>query len=284
MKQCVLYCLLLTVLASCSQMAIYQSPVHTNSSTYKTIPLQNEGIASASYAGLHISAGNANHRGHDYTLNLSGTYHRSHNFEGFQATYGANFMLGNYRVRRFSPDSSTSRYDGLGFDPAFINDHTGNKFFGAWGINGSFNAVMKTDIGEWRILGTELSYTNEFGNYLNFRRKLPVYYANSVDPHNQYFTYGFFTELVNTVGDGNTMGFKLAWTNAATKVTTLERDGSGRPYHEFTPRFLSATAQVTLHKMTMYGQANFGSYASSLQGGVLLRLGSTKKAGKAAGL
>ncbi len=136
--------------------------------------------------------------------------------------------------------------------PAFINDHTGNKFFGAWGINGSFNAVMKTDIGEWRILGTELSYTNEFGNYAlisgeNFLSTTQTASIRTIIN----FTYRFFTELVNTVGDGNTMGFKLAWTNAATKVTTLERDGSGRPYHEFTPHFLSAFAASNLTpKMT----------------------------------
>lgn len=283
MKPFALYCSLLTLLASCSQKAIYQSPVHLKTSTYKPIPLKSEGIPSATYAGISLAAGGSNHQYHDDIYNITGTFHRSHNFGSFQATYGANVLLGSYHVNAYQPLDSPTRFNSQAFDRLAINERSGGKFFGAWGVNGSINVVAPIGMGEWRIFGAEASWTNEFGDYLRFRQKLPHGTATYVDRQQNFFTYGIFTDMIFELNSTQSLGFKLALLGSPEKIEN-DRSVSSDAVTYYQPAYFSQTVHLTLDRVSLYAQWNIGSYAMNFQTGLSLRLSHIKKAGNAAGL
>lgn len=284
MRKILPFTLFILLLTSCTRYAIYQSPLHINTNHYRPTPMHREGVPAATYAGIHFAAGGANHRWHDPTYSFAGTLHRSHNFGNFQASYGINLILGNYAVRNFNISDSITSFNRAAFDVTGINSRAGNKFFGAWGFTGSIN--VRADVGnaEWRVLGTELTWNNEFGQFQSFRRKLPPGTATIVDRHRNYFTYALFTEILGPVGPDKTIGYKIAWAATAHQVRDdrgLSPQNSLNDYH---PGYLSQTLHFTFGTTTLYGAFSLGSYAFDCKVGASLRLSKMKKAGNHASL
>lgn len=266
---------LIITFTGCRQYAYYQSPLHSNTSSYKAIPLKSDSTAAATYASLNFMVGGANHKWHDNTWSFTGSLHRSHNFGIFQAYYGANAALGVYRVRSFLPADTPnafnpSRRSRYAFDDSTINSRSGDKFFGAWGLVGSINIVVPLgSSSEWRALGTELSWNREFGQYLDFRKHLSADAANIVSRKNNYFTMSLFTEVVARFDNGNALGYKMAW---VVSPQTL-KDETGY-LEDIKPAYLSQTIHLRIQqRTTLYGQLNIGSYAANMQTGVSLRFG-----------
>ncbi|WP_162915622.1 hypothetical protein [Paraflavitalea soli] len=284
MRKILPFTLFILLLTSCTRYAIYQSPLHINTNQYRPTPMHQEGTPAATYAGFHFAAGGANHRWHDPTYSFAGTLHRSHNFGNFQASYGTNLILGNYSVRGFNIMDSIPFSDRAAFDIAGINSRAGNKFFGAWGFTGSINVRTDVGKGEWRVLGTELTWNNEFGEYQSYRRKLPPGMATMVDRHRNYFTYGFFTEILGPVGAGQTLGYKVAWIAAAHQVHDERGIGQDFGRENYHPGYLSQTLHFTFGTTTLYGAFSLGSYAFDCKVGASLRLSNMKKAGNHASL
>lgn len=286
MRKIIPFTILITVLTGCRQYAFYQSPLHANTNSYKAIPLQKENIPVANYASLNFMAGGVNDTWHDDTYSFTGAFHRSHNFSILQAYYGGNIVLGNYRVRSYDPVDPLSNYNSRAFNDSAINTYAGNKFFGAWGVAGGINAVVPLGRrgGEWRVLGTELSFNSEFGEYLHFRRKLPAGAANIVDRKSAYCTVGFFTELIARFRDGNSLGYKWALVTSTRKLRDDQYAVYYDPYLGFLPIYFSQTYHLTLRNTTLYVQWNMGSYAANLQTGFNIRLRKTKQAGKTTSL
>lgn len=273
MRNFIPFALLITVFTSCRQYAYYQSPLHSNTSSYKATPLQSDSMPSATYASINFMAGGANHRWHDNTWSFTGSLHRSHNFGIFQAYYGANATLGNYNIRAYQVDTisnlNTTRVDRYAFDDSTINARAGNKFFGAWGLAGSINVVVPFGKkSEWRVLGTELSWNREFGRYLDFRKGLPPGAANIVNRKSNYFTISLFTEVVGRLDDDKALGYKMAWVGSPDRLR-----GEGSYVEDIVPAYFSQTVHVRLHRTTMYAQVNLGTYTANLQTGFSLRLG-----------
>lgn len=277
MRKIIPFALLITVFTSCRQYAFYQSSLHSNTSSYKATPLQSDGIPAATYASLNFMTGGANHKWHDNTWSFTGSLHRSHNFGMFQAYYGANAVLGNYRVRSYGPfpDSPQLFRRYRAFDDSTINTLAGDKSFGAWGFVGSINVVVPLGASEWRALGTEVSWNSEFGRYLDFRKRIPKGVANIVDRSGNYLTISIFTELMGRFDNGNALGYKVAFVTSP-KTLRDEEDY----FRSLTPAYFSQTLHLRVQNVTVYGQLNLGSYAANLQTGVSLRLGKTKQAGK----
>lgn len=271
----------IALMTSCKQYAYYQSPLQANDHSYKAIPLKSDSLKTATYLSGHFMAGGANYRSHDNVFGFSVAAHRAHDLGIFQAWYGAQLALGNYHVNKYLTEtSSTSTGPGpyRAFDATAVNATAGNKFFGAWGAAGGIDVVMPGRYGgEWRVLAVELYFNNEFGNYYNFRQKLPPGAANTVSHDRSFLTAGYFTEIIGNKHHGKYVGYKVG------VIASLKELRPDRTYDEgryLTPACVSQTLHFTSEGMTAYVQANLGSYTASIQTGVNIRLNIIKKAGR----
>lgn len=195
----------MVVLSGCAnQAAFYVSPYNVNHNPYHPIPLKQDSVKSASYAGVSISNGTANDSQADETLTFFMGFSCAHNFGNFQGFYAANVSLGNYKVAPFSEYESAGN-----FDPAAINENAGNKFFGSTGIDGGINFVLPIPNGEWRILDIETSAQQEFGKYASFRKKLTNKDADLIVRSKLFATLGGYTESAGKISHSSS-GVRLA--------------------------------------------------------------------------
>lgn len=245
-------------LYSCVHSTYLQSPMHTNSNSYKAIPLHSEEVKSATYASGMLTSGSSNSSLRDLNLGFIGSVHRSHNIGNFQGFYGATGAVGNYHVDR---DYFLGVYDSL------FNRNGSNKFYSAWGFNGGINYVLPLrNGGEWRVFGTAVSWTREFGDYLSFRRKIPDSVVNAVDRHRDFTTLAFHSEFVFRIRKKGSLGYKFGY---VTSLTSLRDEQT--PYFNTTPGYFSQTLHFTRNHITGFWQTNFGYYAISSQLGVSYR-------------
>ncbi|RZS65030.1 hypothetical protein EV199_5784 [Pseudobacter ginsenosidimutans] len=254
-----LLCLFCLFLTGCVSESYFQSPMHSNNSSYKTIPMHSDSIGSATYIGGNFFPGFANHRLRDTYFGGNASLFRSHNFGNFQGYYGLNATVGQYRVnynKDIDGDLQTSPYFKQG-------DH----FFGAVGGTGGINVVSPFRKGEWRVLGAELSYQQEFGDYYKFRNKLPDSAVRYVDKRDHYFTWGLNTEILGDVGKSWLLGYKAAY---IMNLHTLRSYQSGNRLH---PAYFSQTIHLSHLNTTGYVQMNAGTRVLSLHFGVNYRLG-----------
>src|SRR4029079_15802275 len=92
---------------------------------------------------------------------------------------------------------------------SLINLHAGNNFFGSVGFVGGVDFVAPFDNGgEWRIVGVEDCWQQDFGKYLSFRKGLPDPAANIISRYDQYTTISLGTEVLLKTKRG-AMGYKL---------------------------------------------------------------------------
>lgn len=233
-------------------------------------------MAAATYASLNYMTGGANHQWHDGTWSFTGSLHRSHNFGIFQAYYGANGTLGAYKVQPYRTGGTTVNaplVDRYAFDDSTINARSGKKFFGAWGLAGSINIVVPFGKrSEWRMIGTELSWNHEFGKYLDFRKKLPAGAANIVDRNSNFFTFSIFTEVVGRLNNGNSLGYKMAFTRSTQKLRP-EPGNLNLAEDDLIPTYFSQTIHLGIDRATFYTQVNLGTYTGNFQTGINLRIG-----------
>lgn len=242
----------------CITQSYLQSPMHGNTSTYKAIPLHNDSVKSALYAGGHFLAGGTNQHLRDSYLGVTGTLHQAHNIGYFQAYYGINATAGRYQVK--------STFDELRTRES-IQLTTGERFFGSAGANGGINVVLPFDDGEWRVFGSEFSYTREFGDYYSFRKGLPDSAVSYVERRYNYFTLGFNTEIAGKLRNNDILTYKIAY------ITSLHRMKHELVANEHIhPGYLSNTISYTARKITANVQVNMGTRLFGLQLGVNCRL------------
>jgi hypothetical protein len=264
-------CLLLAIplLTSCYRQAYFLSPFNANTNFYHAMPARSDSVKAASYVSGAISAGGANQLFSDEVFSFHGNFHRSHTFSKVQAWYGANLSVGSYHV------SDNSFYINFPNTPSAIYQ-PGTKFFGGMGVSGGFNLV--TAMGsrhEWRIIGLETTVQNEYGKYLDFRKKLPDSAANAISRNRVYATVGLTTEFLFKLRNGNSLGYKLAIGSSLQKTRRFYVDYDYQS-RSLTPVYVSNTLQITRKLITGFGQINFGDYAANFQMGVCYRLGGKK--------
>ncbi|WEK33983.1 MAG: hypothetical protein P0Y53_15960 [Candidatus Pseudobacter hemicellulosilyticus] len=260
--------LLLLLLGSCTQYAYYQSPLQANTNPYRTLPRISEDQPSAIYASGSYTIGSANDDARDQVKAFSGSVYRAHQFNWFQAYYGANGHLGYYKVGQIT-----------GLDPYFhtnqnmndslINTMRGKKSFGSWGAIGGVNLVMPlSNRSEWRMIGTDLSWNKEFGHYLDFRNKLPDTAANYIERNDQFFTISLYTDLVLAAKKG-TFGMKWAMVYHPRSLDGFDTKRKPMTLH---PNYFAFTLHYTNNRITGFWQANISPYANSVQLGANIRL------------
>ena len=183
------------LLTGCVRQNYYLSPFQSNSNTYHVMPLKSDHVSSASYLHGGIAIGDANDY-RDDVFAFTSEYYRAHSFGSFEAYYGVNFSLGYYNVQNYFNSSIGSLRDS--FVVKTINDMTGEKLFGGYGLKGGIALVAPYSQrgGEWRVLGVELNMQNEFGQYLKFRRLLPDSVAKANMNASFFPTICFTTEAV----------------------------------------------------------------------------------------
>lgn len=267
-------CMMIFFLSSCIRYAYYQSPLQANTQAYKAIPLHQEGVAAATYASGAFTGGGANDQLRDGLWAFLGGLHRSHNFGHFQAYYGLTGSLGTYHVKAIAQNPEPSSYNNRNLNDSLIRQMAGNKFFGTWGANAGINVVLPFENGgEWRVVGGEVSWNNEFGDYLRFRQKLPDTAANLIDRNRQYLTLSLSTDVIFPVNNGS-IGFKFSFSGTPRTINGHNRDRSPTTY---SPAYFSQTIHVTKKNVTGYLQWNLGTKAANMQFGANVRLGNYRK-------
>jgi hypothetical protein len=261
-------------MASCIHIthAYYQSPFQTNTSDYKTIPTHTDSARSALYASGVFTIGTANDRWRDGTGGFIGSIYRSYTSKYLQGYCGFTGMIGGYHVKAYPIDTFTyaaAYRENLNLDDSLINSLAGSKIWGGLGLTGGINFSLPFHKHEWRVIELEGSLLREFGQYRDFRQKLPDTSANLIDRSKLYFTLSIGTDLVFYIRNGQ-VGYK-----AAAVFSTRNLHGFYKDRQPFTRTsgYFSQTLHLTIKKVTGFSQLNFGTWAMSYQLGMSYRLG-----------
>ncbi|HET6255920.1 MAG TPA: hypothetical protein VFE32_17720 [Puia sp.] len=195
------------------RQALFVSPFNGNNLEYHPIPRVNDSVHMALYSSLTYSNGSANDFGTDYLWSFHSSVFAAHQYDNFQFHYGVGLTLGKYMMGTWRVDTG---YRGYTLSPntalptaVQVNTYSGPHSFGGVGFQGGINGVMPVWEGEWRYLGLETSVTQEFGNYLAVRKRMPDSIATLINKSPLFATLGITTELITHVHHGD-VGFK--WT------------------------------------------------------------------------
>ena len=263
----VLFITISILISGCTTYSYFQSPLHSNNTSYKTIPAHYDSVKSAIYANGAITLGGVNDKLRDGVYCFTSTIHRSNNFSVFQAFYGLSGMLGRYTVDSVHNFDGPNRNESL--DEQFINPHVGRKFVATVGSFAGINFVMPLGKGEWRVLGTEISWSKEFGSYVAFRNKIPDTSANYIERKSNYVTIGIYSDVVGKTESG-TLGYKLGIVFNPRAMHGFDKYGH-RTISNAT--YLSQTLHFQANqRVTGFGQLNTGSHSLILVAGVNYKL------------
>jgi hypothetical protein len=239
------------------------SPLDINSHPYPTMPMTDDTMRSATYAGFALNTGGANENQRDVVVGGSFHIHEAHRFGNFQAYYGAGLNLGNYHISQLA-------YDTRNIDTT-IGYHypQSDRFYGGFGLNGGINLVIPfgNGRGEWRVFGVETSFQQEFGQFLHYRKSFPDSTADVLATYDHQFTLGGMTEFVGRTSHGTEIGYKVAG------GAVLFPNGHYSGYDSYKrPYYFSNTLHVTKRRTTGFLQFNVGLYAASFQFGINYKL------------
>jgi hypothetical protein len=252
------------IIPGCYRKAYYFSPFNGNNAYYHAIPLQTDSIKGASYVSGVGSIGSADDLGADHLFSFYGNFHRSFVFKNFNGYYGTNLSMGSFRITPFD-------YYSPGRNRDTLNTMAGTKFFGGYGVHGGMNMVLQLpEKGEWRILGVELSIQKEFGDYLKFRKQLPIDQAEVIDKRSVFVTAGINTNIIFNLYPGS-VGIKFALGTSLHKVYGVLP--GYRPNDYIRPLYFTATLHFTKDRTTGFLQAHVARFAQGLQLGMSYRLG-----------
>lgn len=169
----------ITVLAACNEH--YYSPaLYKNDMVYQFKPMSSDTAKDATYISGGINLGGGSTQSDNV---LMGELHldRANTFENLNLTYGAYAVAGSYQ------NSSIQAGDPQYFD---------SKFMGAYGFTGAANIFVASGRADYRILGLAASYSNEFGDYADFRKKAQSAQGFYTDASTSVFTAGFTNETI----------------------------------------------------------------------------------------
>jgi hypothetical protein len=256
------------ILSSCLyRQAYYVSALNGLNNPYQTVPLQSDSIKTVFYASTTISSGTTNDKGSDKVFAVQSNIFLSHNFRYVQAHGGAGITLGSYTL---------SHYDNYGnnstVNAAVLNQFASNYFFGGYGVSGGINVALPfSNGGEFRV-GLETSLQNEFGDYLQTRRKIPDSAATYVIPNKFFSTVGIYSELVDKTDYGS-FSIKISGGHAMGKAYHTDIRDQYVSANLLSYKYFSVTLAPAIKKWTPYFQANFATKSSNALFGLNYRLG-----------
>lgn len=182
----VLLILCITLLNSCGSNRIYTTGSYGAIKSYTEKPLFKGEKETATYVSGDVVFGSHEQEGDTFkdtkTL-ISADIHRSTSGRWYNYYYGAGLSMGAYKFER--------GYSSL------INDGEKSKFYN-FNLKSGFNINYNRPKTEWRFIGIELMYFNEFGPYQNKLNNLRNNQDTNLDVINikSFFTYNIFSEYV----------------------------------------------------------------------------------------
>ncbi|MHA4847069.1 hypothetical protein ACX0G7_23080 [Flavitalea antarctica] len=253
------------LLSGCVTQGYYLSPFQANNQPYKTIPMVSDSSHRAVYAATGISIGGANQNLNDIVFTFNGSVHQAHTFQNLQFFYGAIAVVGNYFLQE-----QYSYYSSGGIDPNAPITNRGNRYFAGLGAFGGMDIVIPFATGsEWRVLGIETNFQQEFGDYQKIRLKIPDSAAQAITRDKFFHTIGFTTNVIRKFQkSGHTFGYKFGFHLSTSRTQRLDN------YYgtNLLPMYISNTLHLTRQRVTGFVQINAGSYALNFQTGVNVRL------------
>jgi hypothetical protein len=253
--------------------AYFLSPANGSADPYHAIPLVSDSMKGATYGSLVLCTGFANQHARDGIYSLQARMHRSHNFGHVQGYYGASLILGNYSIAKYSNYQYLRDFFGFPYpsDSGYLIQGR-NAFFGIGQANAGIDFVIPfSNRSEWRVLGLEGSFQDEFGNYLHFRKQLPDTAANVILRLHEGGTFGICSDIISRPSRRNAeFGYKVAWGVVVGSTAAYSRFGNN---NIFPLTYFSQTLHLTKGRFTSFIQVNIGSYATNLQTGVNYRIG-----------
>lgn len=206
-------------LSSCSKQ-YYAPGLYQNDVQLMMKPQSQDSAKRRIYiAGTLVEQSGASGQG-DVTGGVFNVY-QSHTFKNVNLSYGALAYVGNY-----SRNETSSSSDGSG--GTVTNDIHISKGFTGYGFNGSLSFFFSNELCDFRVLGADLVYTKESGDYLAFRRS--VYGQQDIlsSPRREMITYGIFTEYVFHPKKDLNVGFKIFHNKVTGQINRDLKDyGSG---------------------------------------------------------
>lgn len=107
---------------------------------------------------------------------------RGHVFNNVNLAYGVFGVMGDFDKGSSSGDLPDEKFT--------------DKFFAAVGARASANLFTTYDRMDFRYLGVEAAYSDEFGDYADFRKSVSNIPAYHVDPRTQLVTIGLTSEVI----------------------------------------------------------------------------------------
>jgi hypothetical protein len=254
---------LLLFIVSCTPLhvdqipAYYVNPLNGEMPVYKPNLVREDSVKSAAFVTGGISFGGANDDFNDQFTVVNAGISRSHLFNRIGLRYGANLLLGSYKVNKVDPDNHHSTVD-----PDYINKYARPYSFGSYGADGGIHYSAYSRVAEFHVLGAEFSMNKEFGHYLKFRKDLPVNVATHVDDDPVFGTVGIYSEVINRtqkVKPGIKVGFGRAFNSG---FNGFDYDGNPKKIHY---NYFSVTPFLSKNHWSGSIQLEFGQIGSSLQ-------------------
>lgn len=154
---------------------------------YLPKPYSIDSVKSKTYVqgGFQSYSGNENEdyfKTNSFELSVS----QGRKIKGFQFAYGGSFTAGN---------ASYAIFDASGKNPSIVKNSFSNLF-----LQASINAVTKLRTGEFRYLALDLGYSQEFGDYPDFRKNFEGKEYYTTLNHNSISTVGLGSEICFTHG------------------------------------------------------------------------------------
>ncbi|WP_448699132.1 hypothetical protein ACFGVR_19450 [Mucilaginibacter sp. AW1-3] len=187
--------IVLLAFTGCTQRIYLPALLH-NDISYLPRPMATDTVKTSQYiaGGVTFAEGSASMNDNIFIGQLN--YSGAHTFKYINIAYGAYGFGGSYSNNTYSPA------DGYYFsDKSFFG-------FGGRASANFFAPVGRADI---RILGIELSYSKEFGDYLAYRRSVKNQPGFTIDDRSALFTGGLTTEVIwhGAKNYSNQFGFRV---------------------------------------------------------------------------
>lgn len=258
------------------EQAFYVSPLNGNAEDYHPQPMLRDSARTAVYARVAYFSGQANDHNTDEFAGGSASVYAASRFGMVQCFYGADLALGGYSVGTWDTGYNLAFFAILRYLPptrsAQLQRYAGTQFFGSTAFSGGINLVAPLGGGgEWRFLGLETALHREFGDYHNFREKLPDSVATLVVRSRFFGTLGLTTEIIGGTRNGE-LGFRLAggWVLGSAYHNLNIYDSLDRGPLKYS--YLDAAFHFTYRRYTAYFQVNGGTKANSTRVGLVYRL------------
>lgn len=196
-------------LSSCSKQ-YYAPGLFQNDVQLMIKPQSQDSVKSKVYiSGVLLTQSGASGQGSS-TSGLLNLY-QSHTLKNVNLSYGVLGYTGNYSRNESSTTNNSSG------QTSTTETHISKSFTG-YGFNGSASVYFSNALVDFRVLGADLVYTHESGDYLAFRRSVFGQPGILSSPRADMITYGIFTEYVFHPKADLNFGFKVFFNKTTGKV------------------------------------------------------------------